>query len=191
MQKDAPDPFPTGFYSKVLLKSRAVTELPGRDRGCGPAHGVLQGLGSPLPARCIPSCAPGLIQPSERPRVGRGRVGRGPGAGRLLLELIAVFQGVLFPSLKPGRGRRQLPGVRGSAAQSPAAAGLVALGAAKCKKLQKKKWHLLALGMCQGSTGSTRGCRILGASPVWDGDVAVGLGDSSCASIPSAPMSSA
>lgn len=92
-----------------------------------------------------PPGAPGLIQPSERPRVGRGRVGRGPGAGRLLLELIAVFQGVLFPSLKPGRERRQLPGARGSAAQNPAAVVLVAPGPAKRWVWLKKKMAFISI----------------------------------------------
>lgn len=80
-QKDAPDPFPIRFYSKVLLKSRAVAELPGWDRGCGPAHGVLQGPGSPLPARCIP---PPVPPASSSPRRGRGWAGEGWGEGLVL-----------------------------------------------------------------------------------------------------------
>lgn len=140
-----PIPFLLDFIPRFCLKAELSQSF---QVGIG-AVVLPMGFCRVLGPRCQPGAsppgAPGLIQPSERPRVGRGRVGRGPGAGRLLLELIAVFQGVLFPSLKPGRERRQLPGARGSAAQNPAAVGLVAPGPAKRWVWLKKKMAFISI----------------------------------------------
>lgn len=57
-----------------------------------------------------------VTQPEQR-RLGRGCVstgegwGEGPSVGRALFELIAVFEGVLFPLLKPAPWQRLLAGM--------------------------------------------------------------------------------